>query len=254
MTSKQVMLTLMATLLAASGCDTVRFGEDPATAQTPPSPYAERQLWAVVPLRNESGSINADGYRLADHLARQFEKVARIDVMPVNRVIAAMESLQLNEVRTPGDARRLANVLHADGLVLGSITAFEPYDPPKIGLAIELYLDPARPMPTVFDTQALQRAAVDEQTRPPVSATAGGPDSAISDFYDAASPDVRDMLAHYAKRRGDKDHDAISVALYRSSIDLYSEFVAHLAASHLLASEYNRLADGSNRPTGGRGP
>jgi len=254
MTSKQVMLTLMAAALACvSGCGSFR--QDRAAAQTPPSPYKDRQLWAVAPLRNESGSGHADGYRMADHLARRLELVARLDVMPVNRVIAAMESLQLHEVRTPTDARRLADLLGADGLVLGSITAFEPYDPPKIGLAVELYLDPARPMPTVFDTRALVRASVDEQTRPAdPRPDADGPDSAISDYYDAASPDVRDMLTHYAERRGGKDRDAISAALYRSSIDLYSEFVAHLAASHLLASEYHRLADRSTRHAGERGP
>lgn len=255
MTSEQVMLTLAALLLfAAGGCgfDLKRSADDDG----PRSPYAERQLWAVVPLRNESGTMQADGYRMADHLARQLETIARIDVMPVNRVIAAMQALELASIDRMVDAHRLQAALGADGLVVGSITAFEPYDPPKIGLAVELYLDPRREMPTVFDTRTLSRAAVESQTHPSrrraEERAPGGPASAISDYYDAADPRIAGWLEAYAERkqRGVDAHDAISRSLYRHSIDLYSEFVAHLAVSHLLAAEYYRVAEQAGRTRG----
>ncbi|MCC6681725.1 MAG: hypothetical protein IT445_12560 [Phycisphaeraceae bacterium] len=248
MTSKQVMLTLIAVALlsGASGCSELMVRRPQAQ---PPleTPYAERQLWAVAPIRNESGSSYADGYRMADHLSRQLESVARIDALPVNRVIAAMDVLQMPAVASPEDVRRLMQTLGVDGLIVGTIAAYEPYDPPKIGLAVELYLDPLRPMPKVIDERALTRAAVDQQTRPIVPPRGRGPDSAVSAFYDAADPGMRSLLEVYAAGRGESDNDAISSALYRSSMDLFSEFVAHLAVARLLAGEQDRLAD--NAPT-----
>ncbi len=250
MTSKQVMLTLIAVALltGACGCSELMVRRQPQ----PPldSPYAERQLWAVAPIRNESGSSYADGYRMADHLSRQLETVARIDALPVNRVIAAMEALQMSAVSSPEDVRRLMQTLGVDGLIVGTLAAYEPYDPPKIGLAVELYLDPLRPMPKVIDERALTRAAVDQQTRPVIPQRTQGPDSAVSAYYDAADPGMRSLLEAYAAGRGESDNDAISNALYRSSMDLFSEFVAHLAVQRLLVGERDRLAGNSMTAAG----
>lgn len=78
MTSEQVLLTALVLCCIAiaaclGGCASDRFNfgwvrKDVVEPLT--SPYRERQLWAVVPLRNESGSLNPKGLTLADHLVR----------------------------------------------------------------------------------------------------------------------------------------------------------------------------------------
>ena len=112
MTSKQVML--VATALLAVGCSSTASRR---SAGVLISPYPTRTVWAVVPLRNESGSLNADGAATADHLARQLENATNVDVLPVNRVLDAMRTMRLSEVRGRGDAMGLMQTLGVDGLI-----------------------------------------------------------------------------------------------------------------------------------------
>jgi len=244
MTSEQVMRYAWAALLAwaaavSAGC-TGWPSRDPALV----APYGERQLWAVAPLANESGSLQADGVRLADQLARTLENAGGLDVVPVSRVLAAMQSLELDAVRSPADAASLRGVLGADALVLGTVSAYEPYDPPKVGLAVELYLDPHRPRPGGVDLRELSRAATEEMSRPEGLGWSdpAQPASVISRYFDAADPQTREALERYARRRGgDRPADRHAWRLYRISMDLYTEFVSHEVSSRLLDAERTRL-------------
>lgn len=241
MTSKQVMLTLSSMLgvvVLLAGCD---YTGASRKHQYPYSPYSERQVWAVAPLRNESGSGHADGVRIADHLSRQLTLVHGIDTVPVNRVLAAMHTLQLSAVTSKADALALRKALGVDGLVAGTITAWEPYDPPKLGLAVELYLDPVHES-RYFDIRRLTGAAVEGQTIPDAPYTqTDQPVSAVSGYYDAADPVVRGELEHYGQHRGVGKRDPQNARLYRISMDLYSEFVSHAVGSRLLKAERIRV-------------
>jgi len=242
MTSKQAMLALFATAMTLPtmlGCD---YRGAAGRDQRPSAPYAQRQVWAVAPLRNESGSRFADGVSVADDLTQQLTLVRGIDTLPVNRVLAAMQSLQLSAVTTKDEALRLRQALGADALLAGTLTAWDPYDPPKIGVAVELYLDPAHPTGS-FDTRRLTWAGTEDGTIPGRGyQSPDQPVSAVSGFYDAADPVTRDALEDYGKRRGIHEgkfeHNA---RMYRISMDLYSEFVSHQVCSRLLGSERVRL-------------
>ena len=41
--------------------------------------------------------------------------------------------------RNPGEARRLANILGVDAVVIGSVTDYTPYYPPRCGMRVEWY-------------------------------------------------------------------------------------------------------------------
>lgn len=241
MKSEQVLLSLMAVMiLLLAGCTR---SARPRVAQGLQSPYGSQQLWAVVPLRNESGSLQADGLVIADHLARQLENVKGIDVIAVNRVLAAMQAMRMAEVASAADARQLLRVLQVDALVVGTVTAYEPYDPPKLGLAVELYVQQrSEQAGGAFDTRGLTRAATDELSRPSVQQQLTAPTTAISGFFDAASPNVRQQLVNYGENRGGVADDADSWRLYRISMDLYTEFVSYLVSSRLMQAETKRLA------------
>ena len=136
MTSEQVLL-LTAKVLLISGCSLMAgSGAEPLV-----SPYPTQRVWAIAPLRNESGSVQANGHTLADHLARQLENASNLNVLPVNRTLAVMETLEIAQISSPAQARQVLASLNADALVVGTITAYDPYDPPKLGLAIELYIN-----------------------------------------------------------------------------------------------------------------
>ncbi len=236
MTSEQVIMLTTAVLLAC-GCSLfVGRGADPLH-----SPYATRRVWAVAPLRNESGSLHANGWVVADHLTRQLENASNLDVLPVNRVLAAMESLDLPEVRSPDEARLLLKTLGVDGLVVGTITAYAPYDPPKLGLAVELYVNQRIDYLDSLDVRKLARAATDPGSLPAMADARLGPVSSVSAVLDAADPIVRRRLMRYASNRGQLK-DAKSWHLYRISMDLYSEFASYVMSWRLLRAEQLRIA------------
>ncbi len=232
MTSKQVMLSLVMVVLVTGGCLNRRGDLTPD--------YPDRQLWAVVPLRNESGSLHADGLTVADHLAHQLEDAYRVDVLPVNRTIGAMEALELHRVATMEDAMQLRSAMQVDAIVIGSITAYDPYDPPKLGLLVELYVDPLRDMSSL-DLRKLQRTPTDDLSLPSPARRSDQPVSTVSVYYDAADPHIRHLLERYGNRRGPDGSDRHAWRRYRMSMDLYTEFVCHEVSARLLRAEAMRL-------------
>lgn len=251
MTSKQVKLILAMGLLV--GCTS-----DPR-AHAPPlnNPYGQRTVWAVAPLRNESGSAYADGARLADHLARQLEHAGDLDVMPVNRVLAAMTALKMPEVASPAQAVQLQRTLGAAGLVVGTVTAYDPYDPPKVGLQLELFAAALDPAASSVDVRELVRSPA--FTPAPARAAQARPVSAVSAVIDASDPAMQEPMRAYAAGRspqdrrpsaiqsfaashglgGDPDH---AWRRYRISMDLFVEFASYVMSRRLLEAETQRLS------------
>jgi len=233
MTSEQVMLIAVALLL----CSCVPSGNH--VQQLPALPGGQH-VWAVAPMRNESGSLHADGLALADQVARQLEMAPGMVVMPVNRALLAMQSLGMTSPTSRKDALSLLTTMGADALVVGTITAYDPYDPPKLGLAIELYVSPKKLGQDPVDLRKLASAAVDRgeganrvDIRQPVCV--------VSAVFDAADPQIGRMLEEYASSRGDEPDDPKSVRLHRISMDLFSKFVTHVMSLRLIETESRRL-------------
>ncbi len=242
MTSEQAMLTLavMAVALGLTGCVKPRPGDD----QLARGVYPQRQIWAVAPLRNESGSDQVNGARVADHLARQIEITPGIDVVPVNRVLAAMQALNMTGIRSPQDAEAIRRTLGVDALVVGTVSDYDPYSPPKLGMSVELYVDESQPwFAEVFDLRRISRAPTDEWSRPPATQpTQRQPITVVSGFFDAANPGVRNELQAYASHRGANPKDKNYWRQYYLSMDLYTEFVTQKVRSRLIQAELERLA------------
>lgn len=249
---EQVMLTLVAVM--SWGC-TLQKAQN--HAEPLPSAYAVRRVWAVAPLRNESGSLHADGLNFADQLARSLENAPNVDVMPVNRTLAAMEALKMPALRTSADVLQVLKTMGADALVVGTITAYDPYDPPKFGVQLELFEAPPRQSHQSMDLRKLSSASTGSGSsmtmpKPPT------PVSAASVYLDASDPQVREELKRYAYQRGadakspsglkrwttdygvtPPDHEGWHI--YRISMDLYSEFASYIVSRQLMQAEQHRL-------------
>ena len=190
MTSKQVMWVLAA-LTLVGGCSLLKPSPE---SQVLHSPYQTRRIWAVLPPRNESGSLTVNSVELADRLTEQIQKVEGIDALPVNRVLAAMQLMEVHEISTPGQARALLAALGADGLIVGTVTAYDPYDPPKIGLALELYTQPSVERHELDLQRLIASPTEDGAEAQAVAATAAPvpqPVSTISEMWQASDPLVR---------------------------------------------------------------
>jgi len=246
LTSEKVMLNrsrpcgrtapaVLAVLMLMAGCQF--FEKDIEQPDTTASPYPSAKLWAVAPIRNESGTTLVDSLVVADKIAQQLQQVDGITVVPVNRVLQAMQSTELKQVNSVGDAMGLMQTLDVDGLIVGTVTAWDPYEPPKIGATVQLY---SRRVPDAqaVDTRALTYAATDR--RLPGLTEHSQPIAQASGYFDAANGAVLKNLRHYATGRT-PPRSAAGWRSYLLSMDLYTEFVSHELTRQLLESERRRL-------------
>jgi len=258
MTSKKAMLSrhpgvepvwgLIALLVATLAACEMPLVEPEAN----PSPYHERRVWAVVPFEDEAGAAQAvNGSAFADRIARHLRNVEGLDALPTTRVIAAMQSLGLRGITSVHEAEQLIRLLKVDGLLVGSISAWDSYQPPKLGASVRLYarVESAKNAngraPAGLDYRKLMRAATAHQ----VPGESHQPQflAQVSGHWDGADGAVLNRLKAYANGRTPPDSPA-GWRRYLLSMDLYSEFVAHDLVRRLFALEWDRIHSETSRP------
>ena len=261
MKSVQTMLSratsLAAVILAAvlvAGCqprEPALVAPNPLVAPYPSSGNAPLPLWAVAPFNNESGTSTVDQLAVSDAVVAKASEVRGLATIPLNRTLAAMRSMRMDAVRSPSDARRLAQAVGADAIIIGSITAYDPYNPPKVGLTLGLFFSPQSRLVNPqqpFDPVTLSTAPNDRQTFP---ITSSEPESIIADYLDAANHAVQIDLQSYAEGRYERTNP-LGWRKYLVSMDLYTEFAAFQAVRHLLEAERARLAGTAPTSEGGK--
>jgi hypothetical protein len=224
-------------------CGTVAIAACQKPSLTPPevlvSPYATgagTPTWAVAPLANESGTSVADAAMVSDALVNKLAEVRGLSVMPLNRTLAVMRQMNMDAVRSPAEARALAAAMGADALVVGTITAYDPYDPPRLGLTLGLFRVDNRGGGGV-DPVGLRSAA----SEPAARGSDGAQDTLVSDYADGANHEVLMDLQRYAEGRHDPG-SALGWRRYSASMPHFAEFASHRAVGRLLDEERLRMA------------
>lgn len=152
-------------LLFSPGCVVVDVGVT--------NPVAGLSRVAIVPFFNLSPEPSADGFRFAEAYFAELQKVPGFQVLPVGVAEAAIQDLQL-DLQNPEDVMKLGQALGVDAVVVGAITDYNPYYPPRIGLQVSWY----SPHPWQFSpgvpTEPLARKAIlesefcpDDECEPP---------------------------------------------------------------------------------------
>jgi hypothetical protein len=213
----------------------------PKKELTPPatlvSPFDERQVWAVAPFNNESGVSIVAGDAVADAFTYEAEQIDGIDTVPVNRVIAAMRRLEIDSVTTPAQAASLLRTLGVDGLIVGTVTAYDPYDPPKFGGSIALFT--AEPMHTrSLDPVQATRSRTEDVS--PGAMSSNVPQAQASGMFDAANHMTLVELNTYANGRS-APSSAFGQRVFLVRMDLYTQFAANRLLHDLLVGEQARL-------------
>ena len=207
-------------------------------------------LWAVVPLRNESGTTALNATEVSDKVVAAASQIKGIRTLPLNRTISAMRALKMIELQSPADATRLATELGADGILVGSITAWDPYDPPKFGLALALYSRPGamdRRGEAELDPRKLEYQPTDyKYFRRSSFETA--PAAVVSEYLDGKNHQVLMDVKSYAEGRHDPT-GPMGYRRYLASMDLFCEFGAWYTVGQLLDHEWLRLAQAQPKPT-----
>lgn len=102
------------------------------------NPFPQLSKVAVAPFFNLSTEPTVDGRQFALAYFNELQLVPGYEVVPVGVVEKTLEMYNLS-IDSPADARRLAQVLGVDAVVVGAVTDFSPYYPPRCGLQVEWY-------------------------------------------------------------------------------------------------------------------
>lgn len=207
------------------------------------SPYlADREIvWAVAPLANASGVSTVDTLLIADRLVNTLRESRGVTARPVNDTIAAMRALRMPTVATAGDAIALAVALDADALIIGTVTSWDPYNPPELGITISLFgrNETMQLDPLAFDPRPLQGATSDTDFRRGTG-TAGAL-TTVALHLDASNESVRRDIRRFAEGRHDPD-SALGWEGFVESMERFEQYACYRAVSELYARERVRLA------------
>jgi len=201
------------------------------------APYDTERVWAVAPFANETGVSQVDGLAIADRFVAEIEGVEGLRCLPLNRSLAAMKSLGMTGVRDLQQAYTLMRTLQADGLVLGTVTDWDPYTPLRFGAAVEVI--------SAGGTGGNRALDLNELTMPTAETPAGAEGaraeiSQASRILDGRSNETLIELERYATGRSDPD-SALGSKAYEVRIDLFTRFGAWILTRDLLEQEAARL-------------
>lgn len=203
-------------------------------------PGAQRQVWAIAPTINISGQSQIDPLLQSDLVYQEVQQVHGLTAIPVDRVVEVYASLKINKIQSEQQASTVCRLLGCDGLVIPTVTAYDPYDPPVFGASLQLFVKPGtfNRLPKL-DPRSLERSPT---MAPLPSMPATNNMAQVVDLYDASDGTVRDRVAAYAKGRTDPN-GPLGAQEITVSMDRYCAFGYH----ELLVSMLENLQD-ANAP------
>jgi hypothetical protein len=223
------VLWAAAVLALAGGCADAT--EKPWGRERPLAlPGKTAQVWAVAPAINLSGVEGIDPLLQSDLLYAQLQTVKGVTAIPVNRVAEVFLALKIERVQSLEQAQLVCQLLGADALVVPTITAYDPYNPPKFGGSLQLF-QTAGAMPAGFDPRELSRrarpGANEGLARDPGFVQAVG-------MFDASNGTTRDRLVQFTHGRHDP-MGPMGRREYLLSMDRYAGFAYASLIEDLLA-------------------
>jgi len=226
-----VMICLLWTM-ALTGCASK---DPPYGTETRLSMVNARHVtWAVCPAVNLSGEQGVDSILQADLLYQQLQQVGGLTVIPVNRVAEVFANLRIEKIRSEEEAALVCEILGCDALVVPTVTIYDPFTPPKLGVSLSLMRKPAAGAQTPrVDPETLIRSASpgSELAMPPATSAL----VQVVGMYDAANGSTREALWRYAEGRNNPA-GPFGAREYLVSMDRYCGFVYHELIADLLAS------------------
>jgi hypothetical protein len=117
-------------VLLAPGCVMVQIGVT--------NPIPGLTTVAVAPFLNLSAERSVDGRRFALTYASELQKVPGFEVIPVGVTEVAMVDGKI-DLNDTDEVLKLAKILRVDAVVVGAVTEYSPYYPPRIGMTVNWY-------------------------------------------------------------------------------------------------------------------
>jgi hypothetical protein len=102
------------------------------------NPFPQLTKVAVAPFFNLSAEPTVDGRQFADAYFNALQAIPGFEVVPFTVVEAKANEMHLS-LANPIEVRKLAEALEVDAVVIGAVTDFSPYYPPRCALQVEWY-------------------------------------------------------------------------------------------------------------------
>src|SRR5262245_35653307 len=134
-----LVLSAAMLLVAGSGC---ALWPDRIVEPQFHNPFPQLNRVAVLPFYNQSAEPTVDGEQVAVAYYNELQLIPGFEVMPVGvakRMLEAAATANGNEPRSGVDFQGLARLMGVDAVIVGSITEYSPYYPPRMGLSVNWY-------------------------------------------------------------------------------------------------------------------
>jgi hypothetical protein len=234
---RQLMLVLA--LLAGCGQPAVPYGVESKVSVS----SSRGTTWAVAPMVNLSGQQTIDPLLHADMVFQQLQQIEGITAIPVDRVVGVFVATGIEQVQTPEQAAIVCELLGADALLVPAVTAWDPYNPPKMGATLTLF---SKPGAFVMDTSVDPAELVRRASLPSQAGPSGG--GAIANegvvqavgMFDAADGSVREAVLRHANGRSDP-LGPWGPREYFVNSEKYATFVYRQLTRKLLEQVYQRV-------------
>jgi hypothetical protein len=180
---------------------------------------------AVLPLIDRTGCPGFDPDESGEILASQLTKFGVRVVRP--RELRAASSVG-GAVRTAAEAVSLALKVHADAVLACAVTAYDPYDPPRMAVRTQFL----RVTPGAMSGGDIDRLLHSPSwSRGPLALSRDGAPHALAAFeevYDARDRRLRSALESYAREQGADDSAFPGARDILAVWSKYFEFVSYL--------------------------
>ena len=102
------------------------------------NPFPQLHRVAILPFFNQSAEATVDGDAIAQAYYNELQAIQGFEVMPVGVAKRYLEATRARPV-TGSDFQELARLMRVDALIVGSVTDYSPYYPPRMGLSVDWY-------------------------------------------------------------------------------------------------------------------
>ncbi|MEL7267826.1 MAG: hypothetical protein AAFP69_23870, partial [Planctomycetota bacterium] len=133
-------LSLMAGVMClfATGCTLI---PDRQYAPQHHNPFPQLKRIAIVPFFNQSENPYVNGQRVAESYYQQLQQIPGFEVIPIGVTMQRLRAFeaQRGQPSSGADWQAFAAFLGAEAVVVGSVTDFDSYYPPRMGMAVRWY-------------------------------------------------------------------------------------------------------------------
>lgn len=133
--SRMWQLSLLLAICFSTGCAAI-----PRVEHQPQfhNPFPQLKRVAVLPFVNLSDNPTVDQFQFAIAYHNELQQIRGFEVMPVGVMQRFLEANQIR-IDSTTDFQKLAQALNVDAVLVGAVTDFHEYYPPRMGLSVNWY-------------------------------------------------------------------------------------------------------------------